>query len=26
VYLTERLGRLLQPTLKNVQVRHRDLT
>ncbi|MFK3941601.1 RNase adapter RapZ [Pseudomonas monteilii] len=25
VYLTERLGRLLQQTLKNVQVRHRDL-
>ncbi len=26
VYLTERLGKLLQPTLKNVQVRHRDLS
>ncbi|WP_225771866.1 RNase adapter RapZ [Pseudomonas sp. Marseille-Q5115] len=26
VYLTERLGALLQRTLKNVQVRHRDLT
>ncbi|WP_313738605.1 RNase adapter RapZ [Pseudomonas sp.] len=25
VYLTERLGALLQQTLKNVQVRHRDL-
>ena len=26
VYLTERLGKCLQQTLKNVQVRHRDLT
>ncbi len=26
VYLTERLGQTLQKTLKNVQVRHRDLT
>jgi len=26
VYLTERLGELLQRTLRNVQVRHRDLT
>ncbi len=26
VYLTERLGRLLQQSLKNVQVRHRDLS
>ena len=26
VYLTERLGRVLQQTLKNVQVRHRDLS
>jgi UPF0042 nucleotide-binding protein len=26
VYLTERLGELLQSTLRNVQVRHRDLT
>ena len=26
VYLTERLGQLLQQTLKNVQVRHRDLS
>ena len=26
VYLTERLGKCLQETLKNVQVRHRDLT
>lgn len=26
VYLTERLGKLLQQTLKNVQVRHRDLS
>jgi UPF0042 nucleotide-binding protein len=26
VYLTERLGQLLQPTIRNVQVRHRDLT
>ena len=26
VYLTERLGQALQKTLKNVQVRHRDLT
>jgi UPF0042 nucleotide-binding protein len=26
VYLTERLGQLLRPTIENVQVRHRDLT
>ncbi|WP_263260402.1 RNase adapter RapZ [Pseudomonas sp. RIT-PI-S] len=26
VYLTERLGELLQSTIRNVQVRHRDLT
>jgi len=26
VYLTERLGKLLQGTLRNVQVRHRDLS
>ena len=26
VYLTERLGQVLQKTLKNVQVRHRDLS
>ncbi|WNW11736.1 RNase adapter RapZ [Pseudomonas sp. DTU_2021_1001937_2_SI_NGA_ILE_001] len=26
VYLTERLGQILQQTLKNVQVRHRDLS
>ena len=26
VYLTERLGQMLQQTLKNVQVRHRDLS
>ena len=26
VYLTERLGQVLQQTLKNVQVRHRDLS
>ncbi len=26
VYLTERLGQVLQPLLKNVQVRHRDLS
>ena len=26
VYLTERLGRVLQQSLKNVQVRHRDLS
>ena len=26
VYLTERLGKVLQQTLKNVQVRHRDLS
>ncbi|MGE8399510.1 MAG: hypothetical protein ACN6NZ_06190 [Burkholderiales bacterium] len=26
VYLTERLGQVLQKSLKNVQVRHRDLS